>query len=262
MCADHFVTRARTGSCRLPVRLGRGLCYPRIEGEVRDGGPHEGEVRDGGPHGSEVRDGGPVEVVDQVDAHEVQIDGGDFEPEVVEDNGEGIGPPQGWREDEWVDPGEAPRLSPEEELRLPKGMTKEEFEEVFSQVGGVDGYQVVYVMSPLRTRTTKDVLAAVQDVYLRLRAQGCPILRVHSDRARELRSDPLKRWLLSRGTYTTYTEGQSPQSNGRAESAVRYAKTQTKRLLKAGNFAPRLWPMALRYAMWARCSDSYSQTES
>ncbi|CAE7758600.1 RE1 [Symbiodinium sp. CCMP2456] len=124
--------------------------------------------------------------------------------------------------------------------------------EIFSQVGGVEGYKVIYVMSPLRSRTTKDVLAATQDLYLRLRAHGCPILRVHSDRARELRSDPLKRWLASRGTYTTYTEGQSPQANGRAEAAVKYAKTQTKRLLTAANFAPRLWPVALRYAMWAQ----------
>ena len=47
-------------------------------------------------------------------------------------------------------------------------MTNEEFNEIFSQVGGVDGYQVIYLASPLRTRTTKDVLYAAQDLYLRL----------------------------------------------------------------------------------------------
>ena len=120
---------------------------------------------------------------------------------------------------------------------MPKGMTNEEFNEIFSQVGGVDGYQVIYLASPLRTRTTKDVLYAAQDLYLRLKAQGCPVARVHSDRARELRSEPLKRWLASRGTYTTYTEGQSPQSNGWAESAVRFVKSNTKRLLKMANLA-------------------------
>ena len=157
-----------------------------------------------------------------------------------------------WREAELVDDDEVPRLSLEEELKLLKGMSKEEFRQVFSQVGGVDGYQVLYLASPLRTRTTRDVLSAAQDLYLRLRAHGCPVLRVHSDRARELRSEPLKRWLRSRGTYTTYTEGQSPQSNGRAESAVRYGKSQTKRLLKTANFDGRLWPMALRYSMWSQ----------
>eukprot|EP00439_Symbiodinium_sp_Y106_P056472 s367_g7.t3 len=131
-------------------------------------------------------------------------------------------------------------------------MTNEEFNEIFSQVGGVDGYQVIYLASPLRTRTTKDVLYAAQDLYLRLKAQGCPVARVHSDRARELRSEPLKRWLASRGTYTTYTEGQSPQSNGWAESAVRFVKSNTKRLLKMANLDGRMWPMALQYSMWSQ----------
>ena len=62
----------------------------------------------------------------------------------------------------------------------------------------------------------------------------------------------MKRWLRARGTFTTYTEGQSPQSNGRAESAVRYAKSQTKRLLKTANLDVKLWPLALRYSMWSQ----------
>ena len=122
----------------------------------------------------------------------------------------------------------------------------------FSAKLGVDGYQVIYLASPLRSRTTKDVLFAVQDLYLRLRAQGCPVMRVHSDRARELRSEPLRKWLASRGTYTTYTEGQSPQSNGRAESAVRFAKSNVKRLLKMANLDGKMWPMALQYSMWSQ----------
>ena len=96
--------------------------------------------------------------------------------EVAEDTGHGAGPLRDWRDEELVDDMEAQKPSPEEELRLPKGMTKEEFQEIFSQVGGVDGYQVIYLASPLRSRTTKDVLSAVQDLYLRLRAQGCPVL--------------------------------------------------------------------------------------
>ena len=78
------------------------------------------------------------------------------------------------------------------------------------------------------------------------------MVRVHSDRARELRSEPLKKWLASRGTYTTYTEGQSPQSNRRAESAVRFAKSNTKRLLKMANLDGKMWPMALQYSMWSQ----------
>ena len=222
------------------------------KGEVRDGGPHKGEVRDGGPHKGEVRDGGPEGIECGLSDRTVPIYGGEFEPDVAEDTGHGVGPLRDWREEELFDEAEPQGLSPEEERRLPKGMTKEEFQEIFSQVDGVDGYQVIYLASPLRSRTTKDVLSAVQDLYLRLRAHGCPVLRVHSDRARELRSEPLKRWLAGRGTYTTYTEGQSPQSNGRAESAVRFAKSHVKRLLKMANLDGRLWPMALQYSMWSQ----------
>ncbi|CAE7439048.1 RE1 [Symbiodinium microadriaticum] len=175
-----------------------------------------------------------------------------YEMGVAEDVGIGVGPLRDWRDEDLVEEQEPVGLTAEEEGRLPKGMTAEEFQQVFHQVGGVNGYRVIYVASPLRSRTTKDVLYAVQDLYLRLRAQGCHISRVHADRARELRSDPLKRWLASRGTYTTYTEGQSPQSNGRAEAAVKYVKVQMKRLLMAGNFSARLWPMALRYATWSQ----------
>ena len=190
--------------------------------------------------------------MDRSSDYGIPIYGGDFEPEVAEDTGHGVGALRDWREGELVDEEVVSRPSAEEERRLPKGMTNEEFEAIFSQVGGVDGYQVIYLASPLRTRTTKDVLFAVQDMYLRLRAQGCQVARVHSDRARELRSEPLKRWLASRGTYTTYTEGQSPQSNGRAESAVRFAKSNTKRLLKMANLDGKMWPMALQYAVWSQ----------
>ena len=234
--------------------------------EVPDeGGPHKPEVPDeGGPHKPEVPDeGGPhkPEVPDEGDSISdvvvpeqgnsvVQIDGGDFEPEVEEDNGTGLGPLQGWVEGDLVedDPGE----SQGDDHQMPVGMTEEEYKRVFFEVDGIEGYQVMYMAHPLRSRTTRDVLSAVQDVYLRLRAQGFPVSRVHADRARELRSDPLRQWLLDRGTYVTYTEGQSPQANGRAEAAVKYAKTQTKKLLSVGNFSPKLWPVAMRYAMWAQ----------
>ena len=150
---------------------------PRLQGELRDGGPHESEVRDGGPHESEVRDGGPHEgevrdggprdIEGGLSDRAVPIYGGDFIPEVVQDTGQGVGPLRDWREEEILEDVGVKEQSPEEELRLPKGMTPEEFQEVFSQVGGVEGYQVLYVASPLRSRTTKDVLAAVQDLYLR-----------------------------------------------------------------------------------------------
>ena len=102
------------------------------EGEVRDGGPHGSEVRDGGPHGGEVRDGGPL----KDDDSRVPVRDGDFVPEVAEDAGIGVGPLRDWRDEDLVDEQEPVGLTAEEERRLPKGMTAEEFQQVFHQVGG------------------------------------------------------------------------------------------------------------------------------
>ena len=142
--------------------------------EVPEGGPHSHEVPEGGPHSHEVPEGGSSE-----DQRGVQIVGGDFDPEVEHDTGAGAGPLHGWSDGELLDSHEEQAITPEEERKLPKGMTEEEFKQVFSEVEGMEGYQVMYLSSPLRSRTTKDVLAAVQDLYLRLRSLGFPIVRVH-----------------------------------------------------------------------------------
>lgn len=47
---------------------------------------------------------------------------------------------------------------------------------------------------PLRSRSSKHVIAGVARVYSRFRSLGVPILRLHCDRARELTSEEFKRW--------------------------------------------------------------------
>ena len=39
----------------------------------------------------------------------------------------------------------------------------------------------------------------------------CKVARMYADRARELRTVPLRRWMLDRGIYCTYIEGQAPE---------------------------------------------------
>ena len=133
-----------------------------------------------------------------------------------------------------------------------KGLTQEEFEKIFHEVGEEFDMDTFYISRPLRSRTSLEVHAAVQEVFLTLRAEGLHIARVHADRARELRTVPLRRWLLQRGAVSTYTEGQAPQANGRAENAVRWVKTQTKKLLTATSLPSSCWAMASVYATWAR----------
>ena len=142
-----------------------------------------------------------------------------------------------------VDEGDQPDL---------KGLSQEEFEKIFHEVGEGLEFDTFYVARPLRSRTSSEVYAAVQEVFLTLRAEGLPISRVHADRARELRTVPLRRWLLERGALCTYTEGQAPQANGRAESAVKWVKAQARKLLTATSLPRSCWAMATVYATWAR----------
>ena len=53
----------------------------------------------------------------------------------TEDTGHGVGPLRDWREGELIDDQMVPAPTTEEELQLPAGMTMEEFNEVFCQVG-------------------------------------------------------------------------------------------------------------------------------
>ena len=90
-----------------------------------------------------------------------------------------------------------------------RGLSQEEFNRIFDEVGPELDYSTVYVVRPLTTRTSSEVTTAVQELVLKLRAEGLHISRVHSDRARELRVEPLRKWLLERGVLSTYTEGQA-----------------------------------------------------
>ena len=75
------------------------------------------------------------------------------------------------------------------------------------------------------------MLATALNMFLRVRSEGHPIQRIHSDRARELRGEPLKRWLLQHGALSTHVECQAPQQNGRAEAAVKWLKNEVRLLL-------------------------------
>ncbi|CAE7207099.1 RE1 [Symbiodinium natans] len=110
-------------------------------------------------------------------------------------------------------------LAPPPEEELPAGLSDEDFKKLFGEEVG-DGnpeFQVLYVAHPLRTRTTNEIGAAVQEIYLKLRA-----------------------------------EGQSPQSNGRAEAAVKWMKNQAKRLLLSTPVPRSCWTAAMTYSAWAQ----------
>ena len=99
----------------------------------------------------------------------------------------------------------------------------------------------------LESRHTKHVLPALARIHCRLRSLGLPVLRLHSDRARELIAAPIRRWTLDRGIIATMTSGDSFKSNGRAENEVNVTKKAIRAVLEPGEFSLEDWPLIARH---------------
>ena len=99
----------------------------------------------------------------------------------------------------------------------------------------------------LESRHTRHVLPALARIHCRLRSLGLPLLRLHSDRARELIAAPIRRWTLDRGIIATLTSGDSYKSNGRAENEVNLTKKAIRAVLEPGEFSVQDWPLIARH---------------
>ena len=97
---------------------------------------------------------------------------------------------------------------------------------------------------PLRSKTGKEVLPAVQAMINKLEASGFPVHRYHADRAKELRSAALVSWCRASGIHTTWTPGDSPAGN-RAELAVQQLKGAARKLLGLTQLGASFWPLAV-----------------
>ncbi|CAE7215856.1 GIP [Symbiodinium sp. CCMP2592] len=108
--------------------------------------------------------------------------------------------------------------------------------------------QALRFVIPLERHSGKEVLEAVQDLHIRIRALGLPVVRIHSDRAREFRVKPLRKWCRERDIYQTYTEGLAPAQNATAESHVKWLKSKARLHLQDAELDKELWPCAMKHA--------------
>ncbi|CAE7266254.1 unnamed protein product [Symbiodinium sp. CCMP2456] len=76
----------------------------------------------------------------------------------------------------------------------------------------------------IRDDKAATVLEAIQDVVLYCHALNIPVLRFHSDRGMEFQARATKQWLKSQGIRVTTSEAGVHQTNGAAESTVRWIK--------------------------------------
>ena len=122
------------------------------------------------------------------------------------------------------------------------------FKALFREIGDDIDFQTLHFAVPLKTRTSEEVLKAVRRMYVLLRRDGLALNRIHSDRAREFTSPPIRAWAAARDIFVTTSESLTPQQNGRAESAVRCLKQRARTLLRAASFPRTLWPAAMTFA--------------
>ena len=101
---------------------------------------------------------------------------------------------------------------------------------------------------PMRSRHSQEVIRALSLMYGKLRSLNVQLVRIHSDRARELLAKPVQQWIQSRNIMQTVAAGDEPQGSARVEWEIQYLK-QTIRLLLSTSKAPvGWWPLALRQA--------------
>ena len=172
-------------------------------------------------------------------------------PEAFEDEGAGAGEimneDEDYLEEEPID--EPPNtVEDQHDMDHRNEEYKKFYKEVYEEVGDSMEYQSLLYVIPLKSRLKTDVNTAMRKLYLSLRQEGHPVVRVHSDRARELKSASLRQWLYEKDIWVTTGESQAPQQNGRAEAAVRLLKRYAKVLLDAGGLPRECWPLAMSYA--------------
>ena len=63
----------------------------------------------------------------------------------------------------------------------------------------------LYYVKPLKSKKSKVVMQAIQEIVLELRNENLPVIRIHSDRAHELRSAGLREWALDQGILLTHS---------------------------------------------------------
>ena len=92
--------------------------------------------------------------------------------------------------------------------------------------------QITFV-EPVKSRAVKHVLPALAQKHCRLRRLGLPLYRLHSDRAKEFCSEPVRTWTLEQDMLTTMTPGSSYKANGRVEGEMNVIKKSIRTLISA-----------------------------
>ena len=106
----------------------------------------------------------------------------------------------------------------------------------------------------VESRQTSVVLPCLQSCFEDLRAltggSRPPILRLHSDKASEFLSPPIRAYLSQQGVRQTVNSGYDPQANGLAERWGGIVKVRATALLADVRLPPEYWSYACRWVAY------------
>ena len=112
---------------------------------------------------------------------------------------------------------------------------------------------------PLRPRQAAEVTRALGLIFVRLRAMNLPVIRCHSDRAKEFVSRSVKAWMANRNIYQTFTAGDESAGSGQVESLIGILKGKARVVMKASKAEKCLWPLAVRFVAEQRLRDTLTE---
>ena len=151
-------------------------------------------------------------------------------------------------EEDWLETydedGELGEVAEDKELEA----QEKEWERVLGDLKKPMEFQVLRFAIPMEKHRGREILEAVQEIYVTLKSWGMPLSRIHTDRAKEFRTKSLRKWCRERDVYQTFTEGVAPSQNAVAENGVKWLKSKARLLLQAGDVEKRYWPCAMKEA--------------
>ena len=166
-------------------------------------------------------------------------------------------------EDQELGPWEAPVDRVREELTKAE-ITKvqvlaKEWKEFLKDAKDVGEMKTLTFVNPVKSRSAKDVLDGISRVYARIQALQIPILRAHMDREKAFVSKEVIAWMARKGLYCTYSAGDEPCGNARAEREIGVLRGRCRALMKSTRLDPSLWALAFRHAGEERLRDQLWQ---
>ena len=115
---------------------------------------------------------------------------------------------------------------------LPRQEAEQRWKEFIASDNGVESRVLTFAV-PLVSRKAHHVVEQISWIYARVRSMDIPILRVHTDRAREFASSSFARWCSNKSILHTMSPGDEPTQNARVERTIGLLKNRVRTLIKA-----------------------------